>query len=67
MCTTLDRAILTLLLALPSLQGEKCAQIPSGSGNDTDNDTFAPTEISLLKEEQNHAQIGECNASKNDT
>jgi DNA polymerase, archaea type len=57
------------LLPLPSLQGEKCAQITSGSGNDIGNDTLPPTEISLLKEEQKHAQIGECNASNdsNDT
>src|SRR5215831_19373918 len=57
------------LLPLPSLQGEKCAQITSGSGNDIGNDTLPSTEISLLKEEQKHAQIGECNASNdsNDT
>jgi hypothetical protein len=57
------------LLPLPSLQGEECAQITSSYGNDTGNDTLPPTEISLLKEEQKHAQIGECNASNdsNDT
>src|SRR5215813_6392379 len=57
------------LLPLPSLQGEKCAQITTRSGNDTGNDTLPSTEISLLKEEQKRAQIGECNASNdsNDT
>jgi hypothetical protein len=57
------------LLPLPSLQGEKCAQITSGSRNDTSNDTLPSTEISSLQEEQKHAQIGECNASNdsNDT
>lgn len=52
------------LLPLPSLQGEKYAQNTGGSGNDTGNDTLTPTEVSLLKEGQNHAQIGERNASK---
>jgi hypothetical protein len=57
------------LLPLPSLQGEKCAQITSGSGNDTGNDTLTATKISLPKEGQKHAQIGGCNASNgsNDT
>src|SRR5215469_3320010 len=57
------------LLPLPSLQGEKSVQITSDSGNDTGNDTPIRTEISLLKEGQKHAQIGERNASNdsNDT
>ncbi|MGC2575873.1 MAG: DNA polymerase domain-containing protein, partial [Candidatus Nitrosopolaris sp.] len=57
------------LLPLPSLQGEKYAQNTGGSGNDTGNDTLTPTEVSLLKEGQKHAQIGERNASNdsNDT
>jgi hypothetical protein len=47
------------LLSLPPLQDEKCAQITSGSSNDTGNDAVTPTKVSLPKEGQNRAQIEE--------
>lgn len=49
------------LLSLPLLQDEKCAQITSGSSNDTGNDAVTPTKVSLPKEGQNRAQIEDCN------
>ena len=57
------------LLSLPPLQDEKCAQITSGSSNDTGNDAVTPTKVSLPKEGQNRAQIEDCNGSNgsNDT
>jgi hypothetical protein len=57
------------LLPLPTLQDEKCAQITSGSSNDTGNDAVTPTKVSLPKEGQNRAQIEDCKGSNgsNDT
>jgi hypothetical protein len=57
------------LPSLPSSQDEKGAQITSDSGNDTGNDTIAPTKVSLPNAGRNRAEIEDCTASNgsNDT